>query len=117
MNEYVVDEIKVEAKENQYGWSCAILSGDKFIWVNGDVAKNLSIGDSVKGVLVPKKYFKDGEEKISYSLKDENSKAVKEMELISEFNKLAKRVVALEDVVFGDNAPEEDSKEEVIPFD
>jgi len=107
MTTYIVDKIQVEPRENQYGWSVGVLSEDKFIWVNGDIAKELKEGDEIHGVLVEKPYVKDGETKVSYQLKDENSKAAKEFEihtqvreLEKQFNELAKRVSKVEEIIW-----------------
>lgn len=107
MSDFVVDEIKVEPRENQYGWSVGVLIEDKFVWVNGDHAKDLAVGDTVYGILVEKPYFKDGEQKIGYKLVDEHSKSAQSAQaneqlksLEVEFNKLAKRVSALEEIVW-----------------
>lgn len=78
MGSYVVDKVVVQPKKNEYGWSAGVLAEDKFIWVNGDQAENICEGDTVKGILQEKPYTKDGEEKMSYKLVDEGSKAAKQ---------------------------------------
>ena len=104
MQELIVDKIIVPAKEGQYGWSCGVLAEEKFIWVNGEKAKGLEEGDTIKGVLKEKPYFKDGEQKMSYTLLDEHSKSAQEETsrkiVENTLNDLIGRVKKLEDVVF-----------------